>query len=517
MAKICLCTTAKTLERNLEILEKYRRYVDMVELRVDCLDPDERLLIRRFPEKAGLPVILSIRRDVDGGSYTGGEGMRISLMARGLAYAETDRRRNFAYLDIEEDMNVPSLEEAARTFDTRIIRSYHNIKGTDINLSAKIRSMRRIGDEIVKVSVKANSTRDVLELLRAGKECSDQEKIIISMGHYGIYSRILAEQFGSFLCYTSALAEADAPPAAPGQIEVQELTTLYHFRNITKNTRIYGVVGYPLKAIKSPQFFNTTFELDEDDAVYVPFPVDSITDFLEIAQELNIEGVSVTSPFRKTIIPFLDRVSDEVWNTGDCNTLSRIPQGWMGTNTNTRGFSDSLLAFLGTPDFKRQWVTVIGAGDAARAVVFELRRLGAKVLILSRTAHDAQRLAAPYKFAWGGTDDRKMMMMDKYRNIIIQTTSAGMEEPDSEGLPDPNDTDGLEDPLAMYNFSGKEVVTDLVYQPKMTPFLKRAFNAGCNIQNGYDMLIRQAKYQYAQFRGKDFPEQLLSRFQFDEL
>ena len=509
MAKICLCLTAKTLKRNLEILDKYRKYADMTELRVDCLEPDERLLIRRFPEQAGMPVILTIRRDVDGGQFVGGEGVRINLMARGLAFAETDRRRNFAFLDIEEDLDVPSLEEAARTFGTRIIRSYHNSQGTDPNLLTKIRSMRHSENEIVKISVRANSTKDVLHLLKAGKECADQEKILISMGHYGTYSRILAEQFGSTISYTSAFDEEDAPPAAPGQVDIQELTNLYHFRSITKNTKLYGITGNPLKASSSPQFFNTIFELEGTNAVYVPFPADSIVDFMEIANHLSLEGVSVTIPYKESVIPFLNSMTDEVRKIGACNTLILTPQGWKGANTDARGFSGSLLAFLSRENFKRQRVTVIGAGGAARAVIYELHRLGAKVLILNRTAGKAASLAAPYKFAWGGLDERGIARIEKYRDIIIQTTPVGM---GSSGNPS-----DFADPLAFYNFSGREEVMDLVYNPKMTPLLKRASGAGCNVLNGYDMLIRQAQHQYVYFTGKEFPDHLVSRIRYGEI
>jgi 3-dehydroquinate dehydratase/shikimate dehydrogenase len=77
-------------------LEKYRKFVDIAELRADFLDPDERFSIRRFPEMAGVPVVLTIRRRIDGGSYVGGEGARITLLSKGLAFADADRRRNFA-------------------------------------------------------------------------------------------------------------------------------------------------------------------------------------------------------------------------------------------------------------------------------------------------------------------------------------------------------------------------------------------------------------------------------------
>jgi 3-dehydroquinate dehydratase/shikimate dehydrogenase len=494
--------TAKTLERDLEILGRYRKFADLAELRVDCLDPDERLLVRGFPEQAGLPVILTIRRDIDGGHFTSGEGSRINLLARGLAYADTDRRRNFAYVDIEDDLDVPSLEEAARTFGTRIIRSYHNIRGAEEDIAAKLRSLSRVGDELVKISLAANSTADVLRLLRAGRETAGIEKILICMGHYGIYTRILAEKFGSSLSYVSALGEKDAPPAAPGQIDIQELAELYRFREITGTTKVYGVVGRPLRVTGSPWFFNTVFSLENTDAVYAPFPSDSIGSFMELAEELPLEGVSVTVPYKEEILPFLSRRSAAVESIGACNTISRLAPGWFGTNTDAPGFSDSLLDFIGRKDLKRQKITVIGAGGAARAVVSELFRLGGKALILNRTGMRAKELASRYRFAWGGLDNQGLETMEKYSDIIIQTTPAGMEGSE------------VQDPLDTYSFSGREAVMDLVYKPELTPFLRRAADSGCRILNGYDMLLRQARYQYVQFMGKEFPAQLVPRVQF---
>ena len=501
MAKLCLCLTAKTLKRNLEIINTYRKYADIAELRVDCLEPDERLLIRHFPEQAGLPVILTIRRKADGGYFESGEGARINLMARGLAYADADRRRNFAYIDIEEDLNVPSLEEAARTFGTRIIRSYHNYSGSEADIAAKIRSIRHAPDEIIKLAVMAHSVWDVLKLLRAGKVSASQEKILVAMGHFGLCSRILAEQFGSFLCYASALYEPDALPAAPGQIDIQELAQLYRFRSISSTSKVYGVTGFPLAATSSPRFFNTIFRLEELDAVYVPFPADSVEACIELMHELKTTGLSVTVPYKESVIPFIAGQSAEVRSIGACNTISMDPRGWQGTNTDARGFSDSLLAFTGRSHLKRQRVTLIGAGGTAKAVAYELHRLGAKTLILNRTATKARDLAALYKFDWGGLDSRGIDKMGKYRDIIIQTTSVGMEGSEPG------------DPVALYNFSGREEVMDLIYVPGMTDFLKRASNAGCRVQNGLDMLVRQACYQYVEFTGKEFPEHLLGRVQ----
>ena len=498
MAKICLCLTEKTLGRNLEILNKYRRFADIAELRVDCLDPNERLLIRRFPELAGLPVILTIRRDIDGGYFTGGEGARVKLLARGLAYADADSRFNFAYVDIEEDFSVPSLEEAARTFGTRIIRSYHDLNGVIDNISAKIKSMQRTGDEIIKVAFAAKSTKDVLRVFRSSKNRADQDKILICMGYYGIYSRILAEKFGSFLSYSCALSETETPGAA-GQLDVQELAELYRFRKINKNTKVYGIAGYPLKASVSPWFFNTVFGLENTDAVYVPFPTDSVTDLLELAEEMDVQGLSVTVPYKEAVLSGLANSSAAVQSIGACNTVSRAPEGWFGENTDSTGFSNSLLNFLGCKNLKRQKAAIIGAGGAARAVAAEIYRLGGKALILNRTVHKARDIASQYNFRWAGLDNHGMEMMTKYSGIIIQTTSVGMEGHNAS------------DPLELYAFTGKEAVMDLIYTPAVTPFLKRAAAAGCKTINGYDMVIRQACLQYASFMEREIPQQLLAR------
>jgi 3-dehydroquinate dehydratase/shikimate dehydrogenase len=501
MARICLCLTGKTLARDLEILEKYRKYVDIAELRVDYLDPDERFLIRRFPGQAGIPVILTIRRSIDGGRYKGGEGARITLLSKGLAFAEADRRRNFAYVDIEEDINVPSLEEAARTFGTRIIRSYHNNGGVDDDLAEKLTTLRRVGDEIPKIAVMPKNTADVLRIFRAARETAKFDKILLCMGHLGVSTRILAEQLGSYISYSSA-REPDIPLGAPGQIDPRDLVEQYRFREIKPETKIFAVVGYPLAATSSPTFFNKVFTEEKIDAVYVPFPSDSLEAFMELANELSITGISVTVPYKEQILPYLLTVNEEVKTVGACNTVLSYAGGWLGFNTDTRGFSDSLLRFIGKRNFRGRRLTIIGAGGAARAVAAEVYRLKGKALILNRTVNRAKELAQTYRFSWGGIDDRGAMLMERYSDIIIQTTSVGM-EPDIEG-----------DPMLEYDFTGRETVMDLIYKPEQTRFLKRAAAAGCPVLNGYDMLLTQARYQYRHFIGREFPAQLMSRLRF---
>ena len=502
MAKICLCLTGKTLAQDLELLERYRKYVDIAELRADCLDPDERFLIRRFPEMAGIPVILTIRRSIDGGKFVGGEGSRINILANGLAFAEADRRRNFAYVDLEEDLDVPSLEEAARTFGTRIIRSWHNIDGVDEDLAAKLFRMRRVGDELIKAAVMPKTLDDVIKVYQAARETNGLEKILLCMGEYGVHTRILSEYLDSKISYTTPREEGELPLGAPGQLDPQELAELYRFRDITKKTKVYAVSGYPLKVTDSPRFFNTLFKIEQADAVYVPIPADSVESLVRIAQEIGLLGISVTVPHKEAILPFLKNKSNEVISIGACNTMVPCDGGWTGYNTDAAGFSGSLLAFTGLKDLRHKKITIIGAGGAARAVASEVFRLKGRALILNRTPARARSLAAPYHFAWAGLDGQGADLMERHSNIIIQTSPAGMD-------PHPD-----EDPIEFYKFTGKETVMDLIYKPEKTRCLKRAEAAGCRILNGRDMLNRQARYQYMYYMNKEFPPSLALRVVF---
>ena len=502
MAKICLCLTGKTLARDLEILEKNRKYIDIAELRADYLEPDERLLLRRFPEMAGIPVILTVRRGIDGGRYLGGEGARIKLLANGLAYADADRRRNFAYVDLEDDLNVPSLEEAARTFGTRIIRSWHNLEGVDEDLVGKLRKLRRVGDEIVKGALMPHSLDDVARVYRAARETADIEKVLLCMGEYGVNTRILAEHLGSRISYTSPPGEDNLPKGAPGQLDPKELVELYRFHEITAKTKIFAVAGYPLKVTGSPNFFNTVFGIEQTDAVYVPIPTDSVDSLIRFAEELDILGISITVPYKEDILPYLAYKSEDVEFIGACNTIVASAVGWRGYNTDAAGFSGSLLSFIGRKDLRGRKLTIVGAGGAAKAVAAEVYRLKGKALVINRTPARAHALAEPYRFAWAGLDSRGAELMEKYSDIIIQTSSVGMD-------PHP-----VADPIDFYKFTGREVVMDLIYKPEKTHCLMRAEEAGCRILNGYDMLLRQARLQYVYYMNKEFPPSLVSRVGF---
>ncbi|HNY16589.1 MAG TPA: type I 3-dehydroquinate dehydratase [Treponemataceae bacterium] len=492
--KVCLVLNAPTLRENLALVDLYRHWIDVVELRVDCLSPDERLQFRGFPEMAGIPCILTIRRKSDGGQFVEGEGSRTALLARGLAFADTDPRKNFAYIDLEEDLQVPSIEEAARAFGTRIIRSVHDMEGPIADIADRVRKLRRTKDEIAKIAFTPKSLADVTNLFRESKKLAGEDYILIAMGQYGLPSRILAPIVGSLVTFVSSEESIKRSGNSLGHLDPISINETYRIRNISESTRIFGVTGNPLVATSSPAIHNAGYARQGIDAVYIPIKAETIEETIEFAEETGITGLSVTFPFKETVLPNLAEISAETGEIGACNTIVKSEDGWNGFNTDAPGFSRALLEFLGRRDLKRLKIAIIGAGGAAKAIAHAVKALGGKACVFNRTTDKARELAQQYNFKWATLDAGNRLLLENYSDVIIQTTNVGM-SPDTEA-----------DPIDFYSFTGHEAVYDVIYHPDRTRMLKRAQKAECKVCNGYTMLQYQGYLQYKLFTGVDYAE-----------
>jgi 3-dehydroquinate dehydratase/shikimate dehydrogenase len=494
-SKICLCLTGRTLQENLNCLDKYRKYVDIAELRADFLDKDECLQIRRFPPMAGVPCILTIRRKADGGNFTEGEAARAMLFARGLAFAESDAAKNFAYVDFEEDFYVPSLQEATLVFGTRIIRSRHNVREYIPNIASKIATMRVTGYEIAKISCCANSIADITDMFREAQKLKDSEHILCAMGPYGLPTRILSSLLGSYLTYTSP-EEMLSNVKNIGHIDPQTLEQVFRFRNIGSATKIFGIMGFPMEKTLSPQIHNKGFHRHGMNAVYIPVRAQRLQAALEFADMLGMRGLSVTIPHKEKMLKYLCEKSDVVQKIGACNTIVRAGNGWKGYNTDVYGIKCALKEFLGVKNLFGIKTAIIGAGGAAKAVAFAVNELKGDACVFNRTVLKAKKIAELYGFKWAVLNSESFSLLEKYSDLIIQTTSVGMGAYNASGHEN--------DPLVFYDFSGKEALYDIIYTPEITPVMARASAAGCKTANGLSMLAYQAHEQFRLFTGEEY-------------
>jgi len=483
---LCLSVTESTLKENLDIINRYRGKMDLVELRADFMDKSGYGDLQRFPDAAGLPVILTLRRKIDGGRFTGDEGERRKVLLAGL-------KGNYSYIDLEHDNSDTVIEQAVKKSKITVIRSIHDFTGVPADIAAVVSRIPRNSGEIAKAALLPRNSGDFLRLLQAYEELKGTRKILIGMGDYGVPTRILAGKLGSFISYTSK----NKSGAAPGHIPPDDMTGLYRFSMITEKTSVYGVAGNPVMHTSSPIIHNKGYIKLGLDAVYVPFLVDNLNLFMEAVRVLGVKGISVTIPHKETIIPFLYGTDETVKSIGACNTVFLKEGKFYGTNTDAEGFLRPLMRMFAGNIPEGLKATVIGAGGAARSAVYALVNKGIDVLILNRTAERAEKLAAETGCSWSGTGQGSALetadKVKSYSGIIVQATRVGM-EPYING-----------DPLPDYAFTGKEIVYDMVYKPKETVFLKRALKAGCRVVHGIDMLIEQAKVQFKIFTNRDFP------------
>lgn len=493
-SKICLCLSGATIAENLAIVEKYRNWTDLVELRVDYLTKDERIHVRKFPELAGLPCILTIRRKTDGGLFIEGEAARTILFARALAFASQDTRKNFAYIDLEDDFYVPSLQEASRAFGTRVIRSKHSMTEPVRDIAAEVEKLCKTGFEIAKIAFQPKTLSDLTNLFKESKKVKDSDTILIAMGTLGLPSRILASQLNSFLTYSTP-AETAHNTGSLGHIDPITLNNTYNFCSIDENTALFGITGYPMHQTSSPAIHNQGYRNIGLNAVYIPIQSKSIEDTLQFAEAIGIKGLSVTVPHKESVLPFLQQISSDAGEVGACNTIVYRDNAWFGYNTDTDGLQKALQEFLGVKNLFWKKISIIGAGGAARAAAFVIKQMHGKACIFNRTISKAKNLAEHYGFRWASLDPSNHYLLSEYSDLIIQTTSTGMgiEEKDTE-----------KDPLLFYDFTGKEKVYDVIYYPEKTALLLRAEKAGCEICNGYTMLKYQAYKQFSILTGVDY-------------
>lgn len=491
---ICLSLVADTLLRNLQSVEHYAAMIDLVELRADFLLPGERKDAHRFPARlpAGrdgdrLPAILTVRAERDGGRWRESEDERRSLLLHGL------RGGNYRYVDLERWLRGSDREllDAAAAAGSTVIRSTHDFSGVPADLDAALDGDIDSG-EIPKVAAMPRSSAELLHFVRRLLRLRPRQRIVVAMGTLGFPVRVLARRLGSMLTFCSP-ADGDATLAAPGHVDPQTMTGLYRYHAISDATALFGVVGKPIAHSQSPQYHNRRFAEDQIDAVYLPFEVDDVAAFMELADLLPIDGFSVTIPHKQAIIAHLAQRDPSVAGAGACNTVVGVPGSRIGYNSDVEGFLVPLreaAAASGHPGLDGLRATVIGAGGAARAVIRGLLQEGVRLLLLNRTPERAEALARELGGAieTGALDATAREAVARYADLIVQTTSVGMEP------------DAAADPIEFYRFHGSEIVYDIVYTPPVTRLLRRAERAGCRTVSGSLMFAAQADAQYRRYR-----------------
>ena len=237
----------------------------------------------------------------------------------------------------------------------------------------------------------------------------------------------------------------------------------------------YLVIGNPIQHSLSPKLHNYWIKKNNIDAIYEKLELNEneLEALITKIKEKKIDGINVTVPFKKIIIPFLDQLSVEAENTQSVNTIYLKNNKVIGHNTDIEGFELSIknLEF----DLTNKKVFILGAGGVVPSIIFALNKMNVSEIVVSnRTKDKAENLKKLFK---------NLKIIDWYKvpefDVIINATSLGLNK---------NDKINLDFSKAGTN----KFFYDVIYNPKETNFLKIGKKLGNLTANGKLMFVNQA-------------------------
>ena len=241
----------------------------------------------------------------------------------------------------------------------------------------------------------------------------------------------------------------------------------------------YLVIGNPVEHSLSPRLHNYWIKKNSIDAIYEKKQVkeEDIKNIISKIKNDEIQGINVTVPFKKSVIPFLDEMTSISKETQSVNTIYKKNGKVIGGNTDVGGFENALKHR--NYDVKGKKVFILGAGGVTPSIIMALNKMGSSKIILSnRTKERAENLRKNYPnlqvINWGETPDT---------DFIINATSLGLQQSDEIKL----------------NYSGigsNKSYYDVIYSSKKTKFLSKAEEFSNQIENGKFMFIYQAQLAF---------------------
>ena len=483
LRRICAVVAASTAREMSKMVRSALKQTRTVELRLDWLSSDgERArflgwLGRTQPWNATF--LATCRRREGGGKFAGG-------VDRELFWLIQAREAGCQWCDLEVESlrKLPSQSVREYPVPLRVLLSIHDFERTP-DLPRSMNPPARGGVDAIKIASEARSIHDSVRLLRLARNSSNF--VAVPMGETGLPARILALRQGSALAYAPVAAAT-----APGQVSLDDMIHLYRAHALTRRTRVYGVIGEPVGHSLSPLLHNTGFVARHVDAVYLPFLVRQLGDFLAAVPEFGVKGFSVTHPHKQTILKYLKKCDPLAEEIGAVNTVVVRRNGSLyGCNTDYLGVLRALEKKLRINGSR---ILIFGAGGAARAAAFALVRSGAAVAICTRREKAAKVLAR----AFGAEAVPRAALRTEFFDAILNATPVGMHPHDDVS------------PLAPGELHCR-LVMDLINRPQRTQLLKIAARKGIATVPGVEMLIAQGVAQWEIWMQERPPEASMRR------
>lgn len=483
VGRICAVAAAPTARQMKVLVREALRETPTVELRLDWLrNDDERhrfLSWLKTSARRKAVFLATCRRRIGGGEFAGGADAELFWLIKAQ-----EARCKWCDLEMETLRELPGKSVRGYAVPPKVLLSIHDFRRTP-KLPKQVTIPRRGGIDGVKVAAMARSIGDSVRLLHVARQ--SRHVVVVPMGEIGLPARILALREGSEMAYAPVAAAT-----APGQVHLRDLKHLYRAHRLTKKTRVFGVIGNPIEHSLSPLLHNTGYIAARKDAVYLPFLVERLDDFIKVLPEFGVAGFSVTIPHKQAIFRYLDECEPLSEEIGAVNTVTLRQDGSLrGSNTDYLGVLRALETKM---KIRGSRVLLFGAGGSARAAAFALAKGGAEVLICARRESAARKLAR----AVGGEVIKRAALSRERFDAILNATPVGMHP--HAGIA----------PLRPSELNCS-LVMDLIYRPLQTKLLRTAAARGIATVSGAEMFLAQGISQWELWMGIRAPEQSMRR------
>jgi 3-dehydroquinate dehydratase / shikimate dehydrogenase len=480
--RICGVVAAETAEHMKSLVGLGLRRTRTLELRLDYLrNASERASflawVRRTSPRAVL--IATCRRREGGGLFRGSREEQIEVLAQAARSGckwcdvEIETAREFAHGELRQALSP-----------ARVMISHHDFRRTPRDLAGIVRRLDRAGGHVVKLAAQCQSVSDSVRVCELAQ--GRRDLVAIPMGEFGLAGRVLSLRAGSALAY-GAVEQA----TAPGQLSLDSMIDLYRADKITRRTRVYGVIGNPIGHSLSPLLHNVAFHARKFDAVFVPFLVRDLGEFLVGSRAFGVSGFAVTIPHKESVLRHLDDCDPLAAQIGAVNTVVVRGGGRLyGYNTDYVGVLRSLEQRMRLAGSR---VLLFGAGGAARAAAFALVQAGSIVCLCARRPGRARDFAR----AAGTRVVERADLRREFFDAIVNCTPVGMHPRGGS-------------PLRSDELNCR-IVMDMVYRPRETELLRLARRKGFEVVSGLEMFLAQGYAQYEIWTGERAPENAMRR------
>jgi shikimate dehydrogenase len=256
---------------------------------------------------------------------------------------------------------------------------------------------------------------------------------------------------------------------------------------------IFALFGNPVGHSLSPLMHNAAYKKMKINASYVPVCVEHLDDAIEQVRKGDMQGASITIPFKTAVIPYLDEVERSAQHIGAVNTIRHNDNaGLTGYNTDWIGLVRDLEESL---EIRKKTFVILGAGGTARAAVFGIQQRGGTPLVINRTLTRGEEMAREFGCPFYALSEIESIRAD----CLINTTPVGM-APEKE-----------KSPIEKSVLNNFRWVMDCIYNPLKTQLLQDAEEAGCMTLNGVGMFAHQGAEQIKIWTGMEPPRDFMKQ------